>query len=96
MKKEFQKPISMVMKETRDSIINVINMSHLPISIIELILKDMYSDIRVTAEVEYKATVQQYNKQIEQMNKSVQAINLEQMELNKTGRKNELNIESEE
>lgn len=63
------KPIQMVMKQMRQDIINTINISQLPMSIVELIVKDIYTDIKAASNVEYTQVVKNYNQQLEEANK---------------------------
>lgn len=65
MENTINKPIQLVMKETRENIINTINISQLPMCIVELIVKDIYSDIKAASNLEYKQVIQNYNDQLE-------------------------------
>lgn len=49
------KPISVSVKETRKKICDVINESGLPISVIELILSDVYGEVQVVSRQQYEA-----------------------------------------
>ena len=51
------KPISISIKETRQGICDVINASGLPISIIELIMSDVYGEVQLVARKQYEQDV---------------------------------------
>ena len=48
------KPISVAIKETRQGICDVINASGLPISVIELIMSDVYGEVQLIARKQYE------------------------------------------
>ena len=48
------KPISISIKETRQGICDVINASGLPISVIELIMSDVYGEVQLIARKQYE------------------------------------------
>ena len=51
------KPISISIKETRQGICDVINTSGLPISVIELIMSDVYGEVQLVARKQYEQDV---------------------------------------
>lgn len=51
------KPISVAIKETRQEICNVINASGLPISVIELIVSDVYGEVQLVARKQLEQDV---------------------------------------
>ena len=51
------KPISISVKETRQGICDVINASGLPISVIELIVSDVYGEVQLIARKQYEHDV---------------------------------------
>ena len=51
------KPISISIKETRQGICDVINTSGLPISVIELIVSDVYGEVQLIARKQYEHDV---------------------------------------
>ena len=67
------KPISMIIKESKTNIIKTINECKLHPSILELILKDIYAEIfevsRKTSEIEEKEYLENKNTKIKTENK---------------------------
>ena len=51
------KPISISIKETRQGICDAINASGLPISVIELIMSDVYGEVQLIARKQYEQDV---------------------------------------
>ena len=51
------KPMSVAIKETRQEICNVINASGLPISVIELIVSDVYGEVQLVARKQLEQDV---------------------------------------
>lgn len=51
------KPISISIKETRQGICDVINASGLPISVIELIVSDVYGEVQHISRKQYEHDV---------------------------------------
>lgn len=56
------KPISMVINETRISLLNVLNTSNLPPCILEMIIKDLYSEAKQLSTLQLKQDTETYNK----------------------------------
>lgn len=69
MENAIKKPIQLVMKEMRDSIVNIINASQLPYSIAGLMIKDIYEEVQKASLAEYKTAIQQYNNKLEEIKK---------------------------
>ena len=65
-----EKPISLVMKETSDGIVKILNDAHLPLCILAPIVKDIYTEIQNGVNVEYQNSLADYNKKIEEVNKN--------------------------
>lgn len=57
------KPIMITMNEFKESIINTINGSQMPIAIVNLLLKDILLQCTELEKQQYEATVQQYTQQ---------------------------------
>lgn len=55
-----QKPISMVINETRISLLNICKESNLPACILEPILKDLYEDIKRISLIQLKQDEESY------------------------------------
>lgn len=70
-----QKPVSMVIDETREKFVKAINESNLHMTILEMIVKELYLEIRTQAELvsanekaEYESLCNEENKKTEQSN----------------------------
>ena len=59
-----EKPASLLIQETRNNIINILNESNLHSSILELIMKDIMNDVT-------NASIRVKNKEIEEYNNKV-------------------------
>ena len=68
------KPISMVINETRISLANVLNTSNLPPCILEMIVKDLYDEARQLSAFQSKQDEQNYTKAL----KDAESTNKEQ------------------
>jgi len=55
------KPISIAIEELRQNIINSINTSNLPPSVVEMIVKDVYVEVNNLKSQEYNKAVEKYN-----------------------------------
>ena len=77
-----EKPASLLIQETRNSIINILNQSKLHSSILELIMKDIMNDV-ISASIRIK------NKELEEYNKKV----LEEAQNNEEAKDNPENKE---
>ena len=60
---EMDKPISILLRETRNNIIDVLNNSNLQIDILTFIVRDILSDLQLQAEQEYIAAINNMNTQ---------------------------------
>lgn len=60
------KPASMIRMEFISALTDLINNSNLPLFIIEPILKDMYTDVRIASQKQTEEEIKQYQKSIEQ------------------------------
>lgn len=65
MANEIIKPLSVVRAEFISSLTELINNSALPPFIIEPILKDMYSDIRLLSQKQIEADMKKYQEQLD-------------------------------
>lgn len=54
------KPISMVINETRISLLKICNESGLPACVLELIVKDLYNDVNRVSENQFKKDEESY------------------------------------
>lgn len=62
------KPISMIINETSNSVAQVLNASGLSYSVLELIMRDLYAQVRENAQIEYKQSKQKYEQELEEQN----------------------------
>ncbi len=56
------KPISMVINETRISLTDICNASGLPACILEPIVRDLYEEIKYVSSMQLKQDTEAYNK----------------------------------
>lgn len=56
-----QKPLSIAIRETRESMLGVLNDSGLPLDIISLILSEISNAVNVQAEQAYQKDLKEYN-----------------------------------
>lgn len=56
------KPISMVINETKTNLLQICNQSSLHPSILELIIKDVYDEIKYVSSMQLKQDTEVYNK----------------------------------
>ena len=56
------KPISMVINETRLSLTEICNQSGLPACVLEPIVRDLYEEIKYVSSVQLKQETEAYNK----------------------------------
>lgn len=54
------KPISLRIRELRQGICNLINQSGLPISVIELVVSDVYGEVQVVSNKNYESDLLSY------------------------------------
>lgn len=57
------KPIMIAMNEFKESIVNTINNSNMPMAIVNLLLKDILLQCTEVEKQQYETAVQQYTKQ---------------------------------
>ena len=57
------KPIMITMNEFKESIVNTINNSNMPMAIVNLLLKDILLQCTEVEKQQYETAVQQYTKQ---------------------------------
>ena len=57
------KPIMITMNEFKESIVNTINESQMPMAIVNLLLKDIILQCNEIEKQQYETAVQQYTKQ---------------------------------
>lgn len=56
-----QKPLSVARNDLMSAMVDAINNSHLPIMIVEYVVKDLYMDIRAMAQKQYDKEQEEYN-----------------------------------
>lgn len=76
-KKEINKPLSVILKEAEQGIINEINKYNLPPYLLELILKNIYAEVATLAHQAYEKDMSDY------MLNSVQMVSDEDAETEK-------------
>ncbi len=64
MDKKIEKPTVLVAEEIRQSIIDLLNNSKLPAFILEPILKEIYTDLKVAKNKEYEYQKRQYEEEL--------------------------------
>lgn len=64
------KPISMVINETRISLLKICNESQLPTCVLELIVKDLYNDVNRVSTVQAKQDEENYAKALKDAEKA--------------------------
>ena len=57
-----EKPISVSLEEFKTDLVNTITSSQLPVVIVDLVLKDLYTEIHNLAMETTKKDIQEYNK----------------------------------
>ena len=63
-----QKPISMVLKESKDIIVNAINSVNLHPSLLEMIMKDLYVEVKNQAEIMSQRESSEYERMSNELN----------------------------
>lgn len=66
------KPISMVINETRISLTNICNESGLPPCILELIVGNLYKEVKHVSEIQLKKDTEKYNNAQEDAKKEIE------------------------
>lgn len=72
-----QKPVGMLIKEFKENLANCVNQSGLHVSILEMILGDIYKEVCLASEEINKQETAQYNKKIEEETKKEETNNKE-------------------
>lgn len=58
-----EKPISLIIRESKQNIVDCINSQNLNIEILDMIMKDLYSEIHELAEQQYQKDRAEYESQ---------------------------------
>ena len=56
-----EKPVSIVIEETKGALVNVLNTSGLPISVLKLIVNELNTDVNNAAMTNLRQDIQTYN-----------------------------------
>ena len=59
------KPASIIIKETKDKMISIINESTLPLCVIEMIINDIHNQCIIASKEEYEKDKNKYEKSLE-------------------------------
>lgn len=70
--KTINKTITMIIKEVRDDLTNIINNSQLPPCIMELILSNLLSEVKVISEKQYEVDKAQYESYLKSMTENIE------------------------
>ena len=62
-----EKSLSMIINDTKTKLIQACNESTLPVNILELIVKDIYTEIHLLAEKQLQEDTKKYDIQMKQM-----------------------------
>lgn len=65
-----EKPISLILKESKRVIIDAVNSTNLHPTLLELIIKDVYNEVRERANYQYEFDKNEYEKSYEQSKES--------------------------
>ena len=71
MDKEISKPVILLREEFSNNLANLINLSELPLYIIEPILANTLNEVRAVLQAQYTREVQVYNRALEEAKKEV-------------------------
>ena len=76
------KPISLIIEDARQTIVQAINSTDLPPVLLESIIKDIYNEIRQLELEQYKSDKAEYERslQLEQAEKNKQSEQIEEVE----------------
>lgn len=66
---KIEKPITMVIEETKQKLIDVVNESNLHLFILDSIFKEMYNEIHISYLKQAQMETDNYNKSISEKNK---------------------------
>ena len=69
-----EKPLSVLIRETRTNISNVVNESNLPPDILVPIVKDLYMRLCDIAEERYEIELEQYKKSLQMPKEDVEIV----------------------
>lgn len=64
------KPLSVMINETKDSIRDIIVNSGVPMSLMELIMSDIYNEIKDTTQLQYRADLIGYTRELSKSKES--------------------------
>ena len=67
-----EKPITIIIQETKDKLVEVLNTSNLPPVILEPIVKDIYNEITMLTKRQYEKDLYEYNNQLSQANNNIE------------------------
>ena len=56
------KPISLIIEESKQTIVNAINSTGLPMTLLEMIVRDLYNEVRQKALYQYESEKVEYEK----------------------------------
>ena len=71
MDKEISKPVILLREEFSNNLANLINLSELPLYIIEPILANTLNEVRAVLQAQYTMELQKYNRALEEAKKEV-------------------------
>lgn len=71
MDKEISKPVILLREEFSNNLANLINLSELPLYIIEPILANTLNEVRAVLQAQYTRELQEYNRALEEAKKEV-------------------------
>lgn len=63
------KPLSLIINETKQNMVAVINNSGLPLPLLEMLMKDIYIDIKTANDMQLKKDIEQYNNSLTEESK---------------------------
>ena len=55
------KPLSLIINETKQNFIKTINNAGLPLALLEMIMKDVYFDLKNASDIQAKKELEEYN-----------------------------------
>ena len=68
--KNIQKPLSVVMVETRDMIVNTLNATQMHPTLLEMILKDIYAEVQAQARLMLENEAAEYQRMLNEAQES--------------------------
>lgn len=63
-----EKPITIIIQETKDQLIGIINASNLPPVILEPVVRDIYNEINTLTKMQYEKDLKEYHNKLNQEN----------------------------